>query len=357
MIKEVIFVLPSLRAGGAERVMSFLASNLPENKYRISLIIIGHKKDQAYTLDDKKIEIVFLEKNRISKSFFLLFNEIRKRKPDIVISSIAHLNVMLSFMAFFLRRTAFIAREANVDRVRKKFSKRKKRFGGIDLKRIGYRFPKAIICQSQDMYDGFIEEYPYFKSKTYIINNPVTDDFLLKEKKEFNGPKRFITVGTLHPRKGHDRLLRSLASYPLPFEYTIVGDGEKKTELLQLAENLNIRDHITHVPFTNEVAKYLANSDFYLQGSYVEGFPNAVIESCAVGTPVLAFDAPGGINEIIENGVNGHVSGTEQEYLENLVAYTKSANMDPTIVRTTVLNKYGKKIILRKYEELFEKIA
>lgn len=354
MKKNIIFVIPSLRPGGAERVMSFLANNLSENKFKITLIVIGHKKDQAYHLKKNDMEIVFLEKSKVSKAFPKMFKEIRNRKPKIVISSISHLNIMMSFLAFYFRKTAFIAREANVDRVRQKFSDRRKRLGGINLKKIGYRYLKAIICQSKDMYDGFIEEYPKYKSKTYIINNPITDDFILKNEDITGGSLKFITVGSLHPRKGHDRILKSLSQFPLPFQYTIVGNGEKKEELLQMAESLNIIDKITHIPYTNEVASYLANSDFYLQGSYVEGFPNAVIESCAVGTPVLAFSAPGGINEIIENGVNGHVSISENEYLENLIWYTKSSDLKPRQVRDSVIRKYGKKIILDKYEELFD---
>ncbi|MCA0959874.1 glycosyltransferase [Allomuricauda sp. XS_ASV26] len=354
MIRKIIFVIPSLRAGGAERVMSFLAANLPKNKYQVSLIVIGHKKDQAYSVESNDLEIVFLGKDKISDAFLSLFKQIKKRRPHLVISSISHLNIMMSFMACFFLKTVFIAREANVDRVRKKYSDRKKRFGGINLKKIGYRFLGAIICQSQDMYDGFISEYPKFRSKTYIINNPITDAFILKHNNAPNPIQHFITVGSLHPRKGHDRILRTLSKYPHPFKYTIIGDGVNKEKLAKMAKSLNISEKINHIPHTSNVAKYLAQNDFYLQGSYVEGFPNAVIESCAVGTPVLAFDAPGGINEIIENGINGHVSVNEEEYLNNLRHYTSSNHFNTQEVRSSVVKRYGKKIILGKYEDLFE---
>ncbi|WP_418501166.1 glycosyltransferase [Flagellimonas sp.] len=356
MIK-IAFVVPSLRPGGAERVMSFLAMNLSNDKFKVSLIVVGHKKDQSYTVDENKVDMVFLEKDKISKAFFPLLIEIRKLKPDVVMSSIGHLNIMMSFMAPITRRTAFVAREANIDKVRKQFSAKKKGIRRINLKKIGYRHLKAIVCQSNDMYEGFLGEYPQFKPKTVVINNPITDGFSLKGKRHDPGTTSFITVGTLHPRKGHDRILKALSKLHMPFEYTIIGDGEKKEELIAMAKSLGVHEKITHIPYTKEVPKYLSKSDFYLQGSYVEGFPNAVIESCAVGTPVMAFDAPGGINEIIEKGVNGYVSRSEDEFLANLKSCAKMDPYNPELVRESVMKKYGKEIILSKYESLFTELA
>mgnify|MGYP000064476028 CR=1 FL=1 len=72
------------------------------------------------------------------------------------------------------------------------------------------------------------------------------------------------------------------------------GDFEK-------AKELSLIQFIKHIPFTSNVNDYIAENDMFLQGSYVEGFPNALLESCVVGTPVLAFNVPGGTKEIIEN--------------------------------------------------------
>ncbi|WP_421809243.1 glycosyltransferase [Flagellimonas sp.] len=355
MIVKIFFVIPSLRAGGAERVMSFLAENLSHDKFKVTLIVIGHQKDQAYSVDTKMVDVVFLGKDKVSQAFLPMFRQVKKLKPDIVLSSIGHLNILMSFMAPLRPRTAFVAREANIDKVRKKFSAKKKGLRRINLKKIGYRFLKTIICQSNDMYEGFTGEFPQFKSKTVVINNPITDGFTLKEKKNETGIFAFITVGALHGRKGHDRILKALSRFPHPFTYTIVGNGEKKQEIFDMAKSLGIFEKIQHIPYTNEVPKYLAKNDFYLQGSYVEGFPNAVIESCAVGTPVLAFDAPGGINEIIDENVNGSVSKSEDEFLESLIHHTTTNTFNPEQVRESVLKKYGKEIILKKYEDLFFK--
>ena len=121
-------------------------------------------------------------------------------------------------------------------------------------------------------------------SKLVIINNPITQNFLAKEKSNLpsNKPK-FITVGSLEPRKGHLRLLETLADIELDFHYTVIGDGSTEKEILQKAKNLGIDTYMTHIPFTHEVQKFLAENDVFLQGSYVEGFPNAFIRELCRG--------------------------------------------------------------------------
>ncbi|MEQ9580645.1 MAG: glycosyltransferase, partial [Arenibacter sp.] len=113
-----------------------------------------------------------------------------------------------------------------------------------------------------------------------------------------------------------------------------------------------ILDKIKHIPFTKDVSKYLQESDVFLQGSYVEGFPNALLESCAVGTPVIAFKAPGGIDEIIEEDVNGYIAKDEADFLIKLNLIGEK-HWDPAVVRDSVYKKYSKDIIIKKYQDLF----
>ena len=136
--------------------------------------------------------------------------------------------------------------------------------------------------------------------------------------------------------------------------YTIIGDGPLKLEINELIKNLGLESKVKFIDFTKEISKYLKASDFYLQGSLSEGFPNALLESCAVGTPAIAFDAPGGTKEIIEDGVNGFLVQTEEEFLERL---NNLPNLDPKIVSESVYKKFDKAIILKKYENFFLEIV
>ena len=89
------------------------------------------------------------------------------------------------------------------------------------------------------------------------------------------------------------------------FKYTIVGSGPLESLLKKKVVELGLEKNVDFIPYTNQVLNIVNAHDYFIQGSYFEGFPNALLESCTVGTPVLAFNAPGGTKEIVQEGVNG----------------------------------------------------
>src|SRR5690554_4647746 len=109
---NIVFVIPSLAAGGAERILSFVAQNLNKETFNTTLLVTGYEKNTVYELDN--LNIIYLNKSRVLKSFPTIFRFLKKIKPDIVVSSIVHLNILMAFMSPFFRSTKFVAREANV---------------------------------------------------------------------------------------------------------------------------------------------------------------------------------------------------------------------------------------------------
>lgn len=345
---NITFVLPNLLPGGAERVFSYIAQNINPEKFNTTLLIIGYSKDASY--DVKNIGLVFLEKPRVLNGIPALYKYIKKNKPDILVSAVGHLNTVTAYMSFFFPKTKFLSREVTVLSLDTAFFKTKK-FSPLDF--IGNKrfiFFDKIICQSQDMLDDIKDSYKIDESKMVVINNPITDSFKLKNQKTRNNPIQYITVGRLSKEKGYERIIKLLSKIQFPFHYTIIGNGPEKEHIFSLIEDYGLTDKVTHISFTKEVATHLSNSDFFLQGSYFEGFPNCLIESCSVGTPVIAFKAPGGTKEIIEDGVNGFLVENEDAYLEKLL---DSREWSATEVRKSVNRKFNKDLILQQYEDLF----
>ncbi|WP_178985253.1 glycosyltransferase [Winogradskyella helgolandensis] len=345
---NIVFALPNLLPGGAERVFSYIAQNIDSKKFNATLLIVGYSKDASY--DIKNIDLVFLEKSRVKDGLFALYKYIRKHKPDILVSAIGHLNLVVAYMSIFFPKTKFIAREVTVLSLDTAFFKTKKFNPLAFISENRFNYFDKIICQSQDMLDDIKNSYRIKANKMVVINNPITDGFKLKQTQSNSNQIQFITVGRLSKEKGYERILKLLSKLDFPFHYTIIGDGIEKEHIFSLIENYSLKDKITHIEFTKEVSKYLKKSDFFLQGSYFEGFPNCLIESCAVGTPVIAFKAPGGTKEIIENGVNGYLVDSEDEYLEKLM---DSHKFNPIDVRESVFKKFNKDLIIHEYEDLF----
>jgi glycosyltransferase involved in cell wall biosynthesis len=355
--KKIVFVLPEITAGGAERVMSFLAKNLSKKDFDVSLWAAGYKKNTIYNVDGIKVK--YFNKSRVLKAIPCFFFALIKTRPDIVISSISHLNTAMGLLSIFFLKTKFIGREANVLSIKKQFSKKQKRFiDKIPFSKIGYRFLDIILCQSKDMFNDMKLNYNISPEKMRVINNPITDDFALKTKRSKKGGLvKFVTVASLKKQKGHERIIKTISKLDFPYQYTIVGDGPEKENIFKLIDTLGIVNNIVHVPFTNEVSKYLSESDFFLQGAFVEGFPNCLIESCSVGTPILAYRAPGGLNEIIEEGINGLVADNDEEFIQNIIKSKSDYLWDAKKISDSVTKKFNKEIILQKYEELFHKLS
>lgn len=350
---KITFVLPSLRAGGAERVMSYIAQSLDKERFTASLLVIGFEKDAVYEV--KGIDTVYFNETRVLHAFFPIIDYLKKNKPDIVVSAISHLNTMMGIVGIFFPRIKFVGREVSVGSVLSKIEKSQRYYPKF-LSRLAYKKLDKIICQSKDMARDIQHKFNFKANKLIIINNPVSDNFKLKVEPGNTGVIRFITVGTLTKRKGHLRLLDVLSKHSEPFTYTLVGDGIDREEVLTYADKLGLTNKINHIPFTKDVNKYLQESDVFLQGSYVEGFPNVLLESCAVGTPVLAFKAPGGIDEIIEEGRNGFIASDEEDYLLKLQK-ASIKKWKPEVVRESVIKKFNKTKIVNQYEDLFTSLV
>lgn len=344
---NIIFILPSLRAGGAERVMTFVASNLNSKIFHCELLIVGYKGDAVYQTD---ILVHYLNKKRVRSGIYDIFKFIRNHNPDIVVGSIGHVNHILGVFSFLFKHVRFIGREASVISVISKYNSIKK-IKYWKLYKNYYKNLDTVICQSQDMADDLAAIYKLPIQKISIINNPITNEFPLnKTEKSSSEIVKFITVGRLSKEKGHLRILKILSKLKFQFHYTIIGNGPLKDEIFNTINEYNLNEKITYIPFTKEVSKYMSLNDLFLQGSYVEGFPNTVLECCYAGTPVIAFNVPGGTKEIIIHKVNGYLVETEEDYLYYL---NNRLNLSPKEIRSSVETRFNNQKIIAQYEKLF----
>ncbi|WP_053992539.1 glycosyltransferase [Mangrovimonas sp. TPBH4] len=348
---DILFVLPSLKAGGAERVISFIAANLDTAKFNSILIVIGSAKDSVYNTGN--LNVVFLKQKRVLFGIPFLFSYLITKRPNIIVGSISHVNRVIVFLSCFLPKSKVVGREASVPSIMQRFALKQHRINIPVLKNY-HKYLNAIICQSQDMALDLQNNFNIAKSKIHVINNPITENFGLKiQNSTYNTKKKLITVGRLSKEKGHQRILVALSKVNFDYQYTIIGSGPEKDSIFKLATELGIVNKICHIPFTKNVENFLLANDVFIQGSYVEGFPNALLECCAVGTPVIAFNAPGGTKEIIMNGINGYIVNDELEFTEKLHCMLFEKEWNHKKIKELAEKKFNKDNILKQYESLF----
>lgn len=118
---------------------------------------------------------------------------------------------------------------------------------------------------------------------------------------------RFVFVGRLVPEKGLDTLLDAFAAIAdeMPAAcLRIVGDGILAQTLRQQAKLLAIEDRVEFTGHRDDVAEQLADADFGVLPSHIEGLSNTLLECMATGLPMLASRISGN-EDIIRNGDNG----------------------------------------------------
>lgn len=353
---KILFVLPSLKAGGAERVISFLAKNFHENKQEVNLLVLGFEKDKVF--ETGNLKIVYLNKSRLLFSLFDIIKFIKRIKPSIVFSSITHLNIVMALVSYFFKNIKFVAREASIRSDMSSYGGYKERI----LNKIipwAYKKFEAIVCQSHDMKNDLISNFNININKLYVIGNPITVKLMDSNKIIDTSLEkmRFITVGRLSEEKGHSRIIKGLSKVVnYDFHYTIVGNGPMFHKIKQDIKNNNLKDKVTFIKYTSNVLDEIGKNDFFLQGSYVEGFPNAVLESCSIGVPVVAFNCPGGTKEIIINKENGFLVKNQNEFETLLVNLDTSNKLSNEMVKKHVYQSFSSEIIVSKYHKLFNSI-
>ncbi|WP_299336502.1 glycosyltransferase [uncultured Psychroserpens sp.] len=348
---KILFILPSLKAGGAERVISFVSQNLDKTKFESVLVVLGTKETALYKIEG--IDVHFLNRPRLRKAIRPLFNIINAQKPDIVLGSIAHVNRILTIFRPYFKSTLFVGREASLNGIISKYTVNK----GFKYHRLYKNYHKnldLIVCQSHEMAENVKKRFRISEEKISVINNPISSNLPLRSLPiNANEPRELITIGRLSLEKGHKRIMETLSKLEVPYRYTIIGDGDQKEQLIALADELNISDKIRWIEYTDNVSKYLSESDLFLQGSFVEGFPNALLESCVIGTPVLAFRAPGGTQEIVAHNTNGYLAENEDDYLAYLNK-ALSQQWNAKKIKNSVVGKFNSDVILMRYETTFE---
>jgi glycosyltransferase involved in cell wall biosynthesis len=211
------------------------------------------------------------------------------------------------------------------------------------------------------MKKDLINFFSLLPQKAIVIPNPVDtgriDQILLNIHNPYK-PGRFhlVSVGRLNYQKGFDLLFRALKKslgMVSGLHLTIVGEGPEKNSLKRLAEGLGIMDSVSFAGHQDNPFPFMAHADLFISSSRWEGLPNAVLESLACGTPVLAFDCPGGTGEIIIEGENGWLvpAGDFKAMSRKIVKILESEKWQKFQRDSLLPEEYWCHQVVRRYEE------
>lgn len=345
---KLLLLIPSLECGGSEKYVATLCNNIDTDKFAVILVVINNASP-FYTITNKEIQVVDLKTKKVRNSLFKIRRILQQQQPDIVFSAANHLNLLLAmFRWLFPKKIKIVARESSLvsrNSDHAKFSSLYKKL----IKRY-YQKVDAIICQSAAMQKDLVDNFNVPVNKTIVIHNPV--EVFQNAQPSINTKNKFITVARLSPEKGIDRLIKAVALLKNQFSYYIIGEGDQLEPLQKLIKQLNLEEKVFLTGKKNDPFAGMEDAALFLLGSHYEGFPNAALEANALGIPVIAFDVPGGINEIITENENGLLVNYSR-INEFAAAIEKGLQMpfDRKRISNTTQQRFETKGIIKSVEE------
>jgi glycosyltransferase involved in cell wall biosynthesis len=133
-----------------------------------------------------------------------------------------------------------------------------------------------------------------------------------------------VSIARLSDQKGIDILLRAVARTVrdgIPCKCIIVGDGPLRDQLIKLAQELGLSDHVYFEGFREDVRPYLRAGSVFVLTSHNEGLPLSILEALACGLPCIVTDV-GGNAEAIMHKVHGLlVSPGSVEVVAGAISY------------------------------------
>lgn len=324
-MKSILFLIPTLGGGGAERVLVNLVNNLDKTVYKITV----------QTLFDAGINKVMLAEHIEYRSNFkrvipantklfklfspkCLYNSLIGKKYDIAVSYLegpteriiagcpyaetklvnwVHVEQHTTKCAFYSYRSYKEAQNC-IDRF------------------------KRTICVAETVKNDITKIF-YFSHPCDVLYNTNENDKIIDLAKEpiaeDTYPKdsvNVISIGRLIEEKGYDRLInvhKRLLEEGIKHNIYIAGAGGLEDKLKEKVDLLNVAGTFHFLGFYKNPYKYLAKADMFVCSSRREGFSTAVTEALLLGLPVVSTNCSGAYELLGKNNEYGIVTENSEE--------------------------------------------
>lgn len=333
--KKVLIRIGSLRHGGAEKVLVNFLKNLPEDKYEIDLLInlytgmyikeVPSWVNLHYLLKGEMIttnrphEIPVKAFRVLYQKMFLWFPDLlyrfvlKNKKYDVEIAAIHGMYRELlsspqkdSKKIIWIQNDIFNLKEYTPDVIRQLF-----KFDRILVISNKLKEEMQKSAKNDEEKQAVIKIFnPIDKDDTIKKANTVIDDY------PFSGNlPTFITIGTVYPQKGYDRLLdvhKKLIDEGLKHQIIIIGDGFDFENIQAKLNQLGLQDTVKMLGFRSNPYPYLKKADFYIMSSRHEGFPTIIAEALILNKPIVSTDVSG-IKDLLQDGKLGIITPNSED--------------------------------------------
>lgn len=305
---HIAVYLPSLRGGGAERVMVELSNEFAARGHRVDLVLV--KAEGRYLSEiSPRVNVVDLNCRRVIISIWPLVRYLRAARPQAMLSALTHANLV----ALLCRRLANVRMRVVVSE-RNSLARLKGRSGRLFrlLIRSFYPLSDKVIAVSQGIARELEEQTSLLPQQVTTIPNPVNLERIGVLASEpiphpwlvDRGTPTILAAGRLEPQKDYATLLSAFERVHerQDARLIILGEGSLRGELERRISASGLGDRVRLVGFDPNPFPWMAASQVYVLSSRHEGFPNSLVQAMACGSRVVSTDCPTGPDEILEGG-------------------------------------------------------
>jgi hypothetical protein len=348
---KILVLHGHLSMGGEERVLLSVLRNLVELNYDVDLLITwNHKENNLFESEiPKKVNYEFLfdsynGKNKLIKEIYRIKakttylkkieKKIKNEKYDIVIDYSSNLlkydNFDIKIPVFAWIHFSLTFGEKLTLEKTKKYKKQYKKYS-------------KIFAITRVMKEEFINKVEIDEKKVELVYNPI--DLKLIEKKAENVEKKyenylkqdyFLQVSRLTQQKQPEHLVDiyyKLKQAGIKEKLYFIGDGEKKEIIKQKIKEYNLENDIILLGQIENPYPFFKNAKLFVHTAKYEGLPTVLLESLALGTPVVSYDCPTGPRDIL---------GKNSEYGELISLNDKDMFVEKVLELMNSKEKYEK---------------
>jgi glycosyltransferase involved in cell wall biosynthesis len=312
---QLAFFLPSLHGGGAERVVLNLAEGFSGRGFRTDLVLA---KAEGHYLDSVApgVRVVDLKAPRVLRSLGPLARYLRRERPVVLAAALDHANLVAMAASRLARagtRTVIAVHCTFEKGVHAKQDVRVRALPWL-LGRL-HHWADAVVAVSEGVARDVAETAGIPRDRVSVIPNPVITPGLLPAAAEPPAHPWFedtrgpivLGVGRLVPQKNFPLLIEAFASVDRSADarLVILGEGPERPRLEAEIRRYGLDDRVSLPGFVQNPYACMSRARVLVLSSDYEGLPTVLIESLALGTPVIATDCESGPREILRDGALG----------------------------------------------------
>ncbi len=358
---KILHIINNLSGGGAEKLLVDLCPLMKKEGHEVEvLVLLRGDNVHEEKLVTQGIKVRSLNCRKFNPFLWLsIVAVVNKGNYEVVHVHLFPTQYHVALAKLFLNRNvAIVTTEHNT------YNRRRDLFFLKPIERCVYKAYDIIVTISggtRTELRSFLGDC--FERKLELINNgislqgvsdaPLSLDPLFEEKQN----TYLVLVGRMEAQKRQDVAIRSLTMINEDVHLLLVGDGRNKNDLINLVNEVGVKDRVHFMGFRNDVYSIMKSSDILVVTSDWEGFGLVAVEGMAAGKPVIASNVSG-LNEVVSDAGLLFERGNSKDFADKVNVLLSDTELRATLSKKAIerAKQYDINIMVDKYILMYQEI-